>query len=784
MKCYKCENNFADFQQYFVHLRYVHNVTNYFTCPDDNCNRLYHSKSDFKKHLINYHNYNKLNTRDSKSSKEVCSSNSDDPINLNESTKFESSGKKQHSFLIDYQLKVNAAVVSFIAKLYNVSNLPKSIIQFIIELVSELFISEPFCMLKHIITDLNKDCVQMLSILQNSFKDFDSDYKRMNYFKQLCTYVKPVPKRIAVSDESQRKNGTVEMVLKTKYLYFIPLRENLKQFLEVSGVLEIITNYQKEVYEDKHVLRNIVNGTSWQHTLQNGKEETVIPLTIYFDDFESGNPLGSHAGNQKIGAVYVTICTIPPELSSRLDNVLLALLFYAHDRTTFGNEVIFRPLLEELNFLKEHGICIKSDRSVVSVKFCIANISGDNLGLHSILGFHESFSSNNFCRFCTTSKEDTKTDTKERPENIRRDVDYNAHCDNNLGIKEKCIWHVLDNFHVYNNFTCDVMHDLCEGVHRYDMCLIIKHFINNKYFNLNNLNSRIKYFAYMKSEKNRPPPVTKQNLVNGKIMISASEMLCLVRNLRYIIGDLIAEGDPVWNLYLSLFEITEILTSQLFTSEILDYLKNLIESYLENLIHLFNCCLKPKHHFLLHYPMIIKKVGPPILISAFKFEAKHKELKKIAQSIACRKNLPLTLSTRHQIINSQRFVNNTGFTTHYKHGKILKLNDILDMESDYICVDFVEVNGVTYCNKNVILYKYENDEPSFLKIERIFFNVEITKLYFSCKVLKTVTYSPHYMAYVVTDTLNTKFINLQTCYSTTPSAIRKIDRNQYVDLKS
>lgn len=318
------------------------------------------------------------------------------------------------------------------------------------------------------------------------------------------------------------------------------------------------------------------------------------------------------------------------------------------------------------------------------------------------------------------------------------------------------------------------------------MCLIIKHFIDNNIFDLDNLNSRIKYYTYLKSEKNCPPPVTKQNLLNGKIMFSASEMLCLVRNFRYIIGDLIAEHDPIWKQYLTLLEITEILTSQIFTLHLIDYLKTSIEAYLENLIQLFNCTLKPKHHFLLHYPRIIQNVGPPILISAFKFEAKHKELKKIAQSIASRKNLPLTLATRHQLTYSHKLLVNTGLTDRYLHGKVLKLNNMTEIDNDvYNCVSFVEINGITYCDKNVILYRYEQDVPLFLKIEQVLSNEsDKSKIYFKCKVLKTINYSPHYMAYLVNCTSSFEIISLHDCYCTTPNIIHKIGINQYVDLRS
>jgi len=42
-----------------------------------------------------------------------------------------------------------------------------------------------------------------------------------------------------------------------------------------------------------------------------------------------------------------------------------------------------------------------------------------------------------------------------------------------LYIKEMCIWHELSNFHVTNNLSCDLMHDVLEGILRYDMAEII-----------------------------------------------------------------------------------------------------------------------------------------------------------------------------------------------------------------------------------------------------------------------------------------------------------------------
>ncbi|CAG9771655.1 unnamed protein product [Ceutorhynchus assimilis] len=151
------------------------------------------------------------------------------------------------------------------------------------------------------------------------------------------------------------------------------------------------------------------------------------------------------------------------------------------------------------------------------------------------------------------------------------------------------------------------MHDLCEGVHRYSMAVLIDNLIRKKYFTLDNLNARIRYFTYQISEKNVPPPVTKQHLLNGCIIFSASEMF-----------DLIPDNEALWIYYLSLLEIIQILTSQSITTSILQHLETLIDEHHQTFLALFNTSLKPKFHLLVHYVHIIEKIGPPIFISSFK----------------------------------------------------------------------------------------------------------------------------------------------------------------------
>lgn len=86
----------------------------------------------------------------------------------------------------------------------------------------------------------------------------------------------------------------------------------------------------------------------------------ILPLILYFDDLEIGNPLGSHAGYYKIGCLYYNIPTIPLKYNSRLENVFISTLFYSSDRCHYGNSVL-KHVINELKILENNGLYIEND---------------------------------------------------------------------------------------------------------------------------------------------------------------------------------------------------------------------------------------------------------------------------------------------------------------------------------------------------------------------------------------------------------------------------------------
>jgi len=79
------------------------------------------------------------------------------------------------------------------------------------------------------------------------------------------------------------------------------------------------------------------------------------------------------------------------------------------------------------------------------------------------------------------------------------------------GINELCVLNQVPNFHVTDYIVCYFMHDIPEGVARFDMAGIINHLIIKKYFTLDILNKRIELFNYGITERKNTPPSIIQN---------------------------------------------------------------------------------------------------------------------------------------------------------------------------------------------------------------------------------------------------------------------------------
>jgi hypothetical protein len=163
---------------------------------------------------------------------------------------------------------------------------------------------------------------------------------------------------------------------------------------------------------------------------------------------------------------------LPPKFNSELENIFLSLIFCSSDRAEFGNDEVFDVLIDEIKYLQNVGITVNVMGQEHHVFFKMVQLFGDNLGLNSILGYTESFSANYYCRVCKISR-DAATVAAFDDRSLWRTVtnycnDVNTADVSQTGIKEEAIWNCFDGFHVTKNVAFDIMHDLLEGVCRFE----------------------------------------------------------------------------------------------------------------------------------------------------------------------------------------------------------------------------------------------------------------------------------------------------------------------------
>lgn len=109
-------------------------------------------------------------------------------------------------------------------------------------------------------------------------------------------------------------------------------------------------------------------------------------------------------------------------------NIHLLALFHTEDVKKYGFDSILEPIMHDLKVLECTGVVVPfSDEPVCGT---IAQATGDNLGLHSLLGYVESFSANYFCRFCLVDKHTSQTVFCEDDPRItlRNKVLHAQHC--------------------------------------------------------------------------------------------------------------------------------------------------------------------------------------------------------------------------------------------------------------------------------------------------------------------------------------------------------------------
>lgn len=826
--CEKCIKNFGSINQYLNHFNKKPHKIKFgarINCPFASCTRFYTLKDSLRKHFITEHvkELEASNVKDcaevsdldslqhsstyatnvptqfeqssssidwpalldvttsgcsiksvSERTEKLTSSSTTDPVPSTDSTL-----TADHLPPIDFMCEIKEKIVHFFGLINSFPAIPFSFLQLITDNminlcsdVNQIFIKKLSDLRQRLGEDTSKktlsECIEMYGFINSTFATFKSVYRQIQFFEKEGVYIKPKRVCLRYRIQMRKRSGRYVPTPVKQTSIVVPMREVLSKFLSQENVLDNILKHKEKLELEREYLSNIIQGGCWGNIPKQAGGIT-LPLALFNDDFEPDNALGGHAGTNKINGSYISIPCLPPQVSSSLSTIFLAMATKASNKKFCGNKRIFKPLIDELKYLHKYGIAIRSsDSKNVKIFFQLAILIGDNLGLNGVGGFVENFSKSKYCcRICYADCDQRKVMKVEVLSLLRTvqkyedDVMLNDY--RQTGIKEECTFNDVPNFHILLNCSVDPMHDVFEGVAKSDILFILKTYIYDyRALTVADLNGRISRFRFGSGDMSNKPPIFGKDCFKKKSFnISASECMCMVKYLGLLIGDLVPPNDPVWQLYIALRRMVDIILSPVLHKDTSHLLKAYVEEHHSIYLNLTQKPLTLKFHNLVHYPGIILKHGPVRHLWCMRFDAKNKVLKSTSNSIASRRNVCLSVAKRNQLqlsfnLFSKKYSQDNlrwGLST----GKFsLGLNsadlttpvpDCL-LREDVVKVSWVEVHGTKY-SRGVSLFLDLHEEsslPLFGEILEIYITGSKT-IFFVMNNFKTLDFHEKLFAY-------------------------------------
>lgn len=556
------------------------------------------------------------------------------------------------------------------------------------------------------------------SVVCHKLSEYSTNFKRCKMYESSEQYVAPQQLALGIRWENERNELIMTPSLVQCKFQYISITKTIVSIFQRPDFREVYLNFN-ESNEKKAVpgfYSDFSSGSIFKTNDLFQTHPNSLQIQIATDDFEVCNPLGSKSTLHKISAFYFSIRNMPPEFRSKLDNIYLVVLCNADDLKTKFTDFndIWRIVVKDLSAL-ENGIDVGGGLTITGT---LVNIVADNLGANIALGFVAYFSKAKFyCRFCECDIIECKAAHADIPSKRRTKQRYinqiitianseSVDSKNAQGVQRYCELNNLKYFHMLDNMSPDIMHDLNEGIIPFLLKHLFAYCVSKKVLSEAELKTKIQYYDYgFKNRKNCPSLVS---LEKGKLNQNATQTLCLLHHIPFILQSYRNNEKikDVWDSVKSLLRITQISYSSKVDEGILRELESNVRIHLECIKKHFKVELIPKHHFVTHYPVVIRAMGSLNAMSALRFESKHKSLKEFAGGTNNFINLTKKLATKHQQMISGV---EKSYINEFAHRKLMKLNVVfLEDHSDLLRLHFNDVEKLfetSLLDHNIFTYR-------------------------------------------------------------------------------
>jgi hypothetical protein len=423
--------------------------------------------------------------------------------------------------------------------------------------------------------------------------------------------------------------------------------------------------FKPEMQSQDGLLRDVKDGLVYKNNEFFQKNPDAYSLMFYSDALELNNPLGARKGVNKIVNIYWTFAEIPKYLRSRTENWFLALSVKEHDLKLDRNAV-YKPLIEDLLRL-EKGIPFGEGKTLKAGLLCHI---GDNLESHTVGGFSACFSSKDVCRLCHLQYKDLQTITgvPKAPAWTQEEYDeiVQGSGESGFGLKDACVFNVLESFHAVGQFPMDPLHDFLEKVAACDGHALIMSLSKIGKFTLEQYNLMLINISLEDYESgDRPLPISStSDRLTGKALSIAAH----IRWMPFLVSYLVDEDfeSELLELLFLLSKLNEYMLADKFSpADVADFQHVIIE-YCE----IKRICKEAfpafkknvsKHHFLEHYSQQIHCYGPFVCTWTARGESRHRDFVNFSESSKNFINILKTLGNKNQKKMASRFY--SGFFT-------------------------------------------------------------------------------------------------------------------------
>ena len=796
---------------FFTHLHTVHFKVNHkVRCPFKDCNFESSVYSTYKAHKSKVHKHQ--NWKSFKPDIIGCdhADHSADAVQENmphvdDAQEFEElSEEASESDLCDLGRQLEHNFASLLLKMQTILHIPESAVQEVIQQLYQLNeLSQPLLqsrvrvVLQKYYTDVSETVLKemMSAVSESNTLTFCATNGPLGTSKRRAAYVRKEFPLVSPIEYVVEKGQ--------KPLAYVPIIHMLQKLLNKNDILD---KAMSEGLNFPQEYRSYGDGLCFKENALLTKDEFTIALGLYIDDFEVANPLGTSKLKHKMCAVYWVIANMPAKYRSTLSSIQLALLCNTSTVKQCGYAKVLQPLIYDLKLLEQDGIYL--EQLGASVKGTVLYVAADNLGAHSLAGFLESFTTDKFCRFCLASRRDIQQlevrsglfQLRDRDSHDRQvqEVNMDPELCQTYGLKRACpLTENLEHFHVVSGYPPDILHDILEGIVPTELSLCLTDLIAKKYFTLDMLNQAIRYFSYTFTDKtNRPQIIGKGFYSKKNIGGNAHENWCLIRLLPLLIGHCIPEGDNTWEILMLLKDILELAVAPRHTEETLHFLDCKIAEHREVLQSTFpDFRLKPKHHYLEHYPQQIRKFGPLCEVWTMRFEGKHKFFKKAIRDAQNFKNVAMTLATKHQKALSYHLDCSSFFRPSVEVTKAVpalltsfplniqrEITENFPKAGSVLVASSVCLDGVKYNPGMILSTGSSSCLPGFAQIEKIL--AANSEIQFVCHKM-TSWYSEHLRSYQLQyhDTPSMCVVKLTELNDVLPLSVYRVQGELMVTLK-